>query len=357
MTPGKSASKRPRPPAPYRNPARVFRSRRRLQSGLPDAGTTENFAAIWSRRNAGRQPKTSGQDGGERKESSCVLASPGQRPGLAHCPAEGAERGRRPRSQSLAPPEAPRPRARAQGATLSRAGGARGQAGAWGATRPAGPGERPPADSRPLRPLPRPFTPTLPAPRSGPLVAATGRGTPGARRPPPSSLARELKPNICAYNALSRPTAAGTRGRKKGVGGRSCHMQMTVCGGLFSFSFSGNPGALLPVPLSHRLPIVPALGTAGGGGPSSPDAPSAHTRRRPRGPGELRPPPPARSAPRASSHRFPLPSPGRCPQTCPAPRVPARRAPLAETEVPNRPARPPRARAPGTSACEALASV
>lgn len=334
----------------------MFRSRRRLQSALPDAGTTENFAAIWSRRNAGRQPKTSGRDGGERKESSCVLASPGQRPGLAHCPAEGAERGRRPRSQSLAPPEAPRPRARARGATLSRAGGARGQAGAWGATRPSGPGERPPADSRSLRPLPRPFTPTLPAPRSGPLVAATGRGTPGARRPPPSSLARELKPNICAYNALSRPTAAGTRGRKKGVGGRSCHMQMTVCGGLFSFSFSGNPGALLPVPLSHRLPIVPALGTAGGGGRSSPDAPSAHTRR-PRGPGEPRPPPPARSAPRASSHRFPPPFPRALPPDLPRAEGPRRRAPLAETEVPNRPARPPRARAPGTSACEVLASV
>lgn len=65
-----------------------------------------------------------------------------------------------------------------------------------------------------------------------------------------------------------RPTAAGTRGRKKGAG-RSCHMQMTVCEGLFSFSFSGNPGALLPVPLSHRLPIVPALWTAGDSGPGA----------------------------------------------------------------------------------------
>lgn len=43
-------------------------------------------------------------------------------------------------------------------------------------------------------------------------------------------------------------------------------MQMTVYGGLFSFSFSGSPGALLPIPRSPRLPIVPALGTAGAGG-------------------------------------------------------------------------------------------
>ena len=132
-------------------------------------------------------------------------------------------------------------------------------------------------------------------------------------------------------------------------------MQMTVCGGLFSFSFSGNPGALLPVPLSHRLPIVPALGTAGDGGPreqggpSSPDAPSAHTRR-PRGPlrplqGEPRPPPPARSAPRAGSHRFPPPFPRALPPDLPRAEGPRRRASLAETEVPNRP--PPGPPSPG----------
>lgn len=32
-------------------------------------------------------------------------------------------------------------------------------------------------------------------------------------------------------------------------------MQMTVCAGLFSFSFSGNPGALLPDPSPTASPL------------------------------------------------------------------------------------------------------
>ena len=52
---------------------------------------------------------------------------------------------------------------------------------------------------------------------------------------------------------------------------------MTVCGGLFRVSFSGDPGALLPGPLSRRLPIVPALRTAGDGGPRQQGGPSSPT--------------------------------------------------------------------------------
>lgn len=125
-----------------------------------------------------------------------------------------------------------------------------------------------------------------------------------------------------------RPTAAGTRGRKKGAGG-SCHMQMTVCEGLFGFSFSGNPGALLPVPLSHRLPIVPALWTAGDSGPRRRAAPPNPTRLPPHSRQPRRPPGPLQGntpmAPPAGpggACTAPLPPfhPAR-PQTCPAPRA------------------------------------
>jgi hypothetical protein len=54
---------------------------------------------------------------------------------------------------------------------------------------------------------------------------------------------------------------------------------MTVCGGLFSFSFSGNPGAPLPVPSPAASPLFPALGTAGDDGPHHPTPLLPHTRR------------------------------------------------------------------------------
>lgn len=57
----------------------------------------------------------------------------------------------------------------------------------------------------------------------------------------------------------SRPTAAEQGEERKVWGSRSCHTQMTDCGGLFSSSFSRNPDALPPHSLFCRLPIVPCI--------------------------------------------------------------------------------------------------
>lgn len=50
----------------------------------------------------------------------------------------------------------------------------------------------------------------------------------------------------------SRPTAAEQEEERKVWGSRSCHTQMTDCGGLFSSSFSRNPDALPP-----PFPLLP----------------------------------------------------------------------------------------------------
>lgn len=81
----------------------------------------------------------------------------------------------------------------------------------------------------------------------------------------------------------SRPTAAEQGEERKVWGSRSCHTQMTDCGGLFSSSFSRNPDALPPpIPSSAAFPLFPAFGTAGDDGQhnSTPPTPiPPHTRR------------------------------------------------------------------------------
>lgn len=133
-------------------------------------------------------------------DSICLLASPGQRPGLDQWLAskwsEGGSQGCTPSGWLL--PKLPD------------------LAGVWGGGRPGRLGPvtgLPQLLSHPTAPLPtfflsKPWTPS----RSYRL------GHPGALRLGRAAENRELKPNICVYNAFSRPTAAGTRGRKKGAG-------------------------------------------------------------------------------------------------------------------------------------------
>lgn len=131
----------------------------------------------------------------------------------------------------------------------------------------------------------------------------------------PAELARagELKPNICVYNALSEAHSCRNK-EKKGRGGRrSCHTQMTVCGGLFSFSFSGNPsGPLLgpPLPPPGHCSLRPGqLETAA----RATRRPSRHTPGCPRRPLPAPPrptpphPPPPQARPRRPFHRLPSP--------------------------------------------------
>lgn len=209
-------------------------------------------------------------------------------------------------------------------------------AGVWGATRPAGPCDWPPADAQPPHRAPLALLPPHTFFLSQPWTPSLSYrwGHPGALRPGRAAETRELKPNICVYNAFSEAHSCRNKGKKERSGERPCHMQMTVCAGLFSFSFSGNPGALLPVPLSHCLTIVPALGTAGDGGPRRagrplltrrPSRPTAGGPRRPlrAPPGQtaLATPSPSRPA-RAELAPRPVSSPpcpsGAAPKTCPA---------------------------------------
>lgn len=93
----------------------------------------------------------------------------------------------------------------------------------------------------------------------------------------------------------SRPTAAEQGEERKVWGSRSCHTQMTDCGGLFSSSFSGNPDALPSPPhsLFCRLPIVPCTWDSWRQRPTQPNTPtpvtrhSAHTKAAEPSPGPL----------------------------------------------------------------------
>lgn len=75
----------------------------------------------------------------------------------------------------------------------------------------------------------------------------------------------------------SRPTAAEQEEERKVWGSRSCHTQMTDCGGLFSSSFSRNPDAPPPPhSLFCRLPIVPCTWDSWRRRPAQPNTPHPH---------------------------------------------------------------------------------
>lgn len=88
----------------------------------------------------------------------------------------------------------------------------------------------------------------------------------------------------------SRPTAAEQGEERKVWGSRSCHTQMTDCGGLFSSSFSGNPDAPPPFPLlppSHCSLHLGQLETTGSTTQHPHPRPSAHTKAAEPSPGPL----------------------------------------------------------------------
>lgn len=104
---------------------------------------------------------------------------------------------------------------------------------------------------------------------------------------------------------------------------------MTVCGGLFRVSFSGDPGALLPGPLSRRLPIVPALRTAGDSGPRQQGGPSSPTTPLLPAPGG-----PAEAPKRLAGQRHPAPPPPPRPPGALSPDPARAEGPLRDTEMP-----------------------
>lgn len=113
--------------------------------------------------------------------------------------------------------------------------------------------------------------------------AATG-WAPWCAAPPQSGQERRAETqHLCVQCALQGPQLQEQEEERKVWGSRSCHTQMTVCGGFFSSSFSGNPDALPPLPSPAAFPLFPALGTAGDGGlhnPTPPPHPTPpHTRR------------------------------------------------------------------------------
>lgn len=153
---------------------------------LPDAGTSENFVTIRSRRTAGLSPRCQTEVAVQTEGLSGVLA---------------------PQVRGLAATTTHR--------LLSRAGhwgctGPEREAGrGLGArTKPAGPCDWSPAALHP---------PLSPGP--GPRGAGTGRGTPSARRARGAGKSGELKANICVHNAPSEAHSCRNKGKKERSGG------------------------------------------------------------------------------------------------------------------------------------------
>lgn len=253
-------------------------------------------------RPRGRLPETSDRHDGETKASS----RPGRRLGLARRPAGRAERSQGPGRES-ARPAAPQVKRRA--------------------ARPAAARERPLSHILRLR--------TVDA-WSQPQVGAAGCAAPRPR----AGRERRNPTSVCTMR--SRAHSCRHRGKKGREEGETLSQAMTVCGGLFRVSFSGDPGALLPGPLSRRFPIVPALRTAGDGGPRQQSGPSSPTPLLPApgGPAE---------APKLLGGQS-RPSPPQAPGALPPD--------LPRAEAPSRPQKrlnpPPGAQ--GTRACEGLVS-
>lgn len=103
--------------------------------------------------------------------------------------------------------------------------------------------------------------------------AATG-WAPWCAAPPQSGQERRAETqHLCVQCALQGPQLQEQEEERKVWGSRSCHTQMTVCGGFFSSSFSGNPDAL-PPPFSCRLPIVPCTWDSWRRWPAQPNTPT-----------------------------------------------------------------------------------
>lgn len=191
----------------------------------------------------GRLSKTSGRDGGETKASS----PPGHRLGLACQPAGGAER-------------VIGPRARGSGAPIKQ--------GPVGRPDPLGPASG--LSRAPQAPLPH----SLP-PRPERLVAATGRGRPVRGAPAEQPGARRNPTSVCTMRSQAHSCRhRGKKGRKEGgdlVTGDDSLRRALSC------LLFWRPRRPPPGPLSRRLPIVPALRTAGDGGPRQQGGPSSPT--------------------------------------------------------------------------------
>lgn len=204
-----------------------------------DAGTAENFCHRLVQ--AGREavcPRRRTETTGKQRRGSAQVA------GSAWPPAGG----RAERSQGPGRGDVDRRRPRSNG----------------GAARPAAARERPLARILRLR--------TADA-WSQPQVGAAGCAAPRPRA------RRERRNPTSVCHALAGPQLQA-QGEERRGGGEALSQAMTVCGGLFRVSFSGDPGALLLAPL-RRLPIVPALRTAGDGGPRQQGGPSPPTPLRP----------------------------------------------------------------------------
>lgn len=286
------------------------------------------------------------------EESSSVLASPRQRPGLDPRSAGGAAQWATGlRSQSRTPSRAP--------LTLgaSQSGGAQAKQGSGGATRPSGPsGPRGFFASSSLPPGPGPHM--LPPQALDPPVAATGWGTPGARRPRGAVGSGELNPNICVHNAPSEAYSCRDKG-KKGRGGILSHVDDKSAEGSLVPPFLEilAPSSQSPSPTASPLfqrsgqleTAAPLTRCAACPTADSPGAPQAPPGQHPRGPA---------SRTRRSLHRSPASFQPVLPQTCPAPRAPLSRF------SPGNPGPEPPARAQGTGvsrresrACRVLAWV